>query len=68
MTTQSRTISPQAQLQGAIRGAARMLRSSSAFHIWFELVTIATTPTINMRHDAETLANKLKLLHGQFLG
>lgn len=38
----------------------------SAFHIWFEHVGIGTTSTLAMRHDAETMAQRLMVLHGQF--
>ena len=39
-----------------------------AFHIWYEHVSIGTTPVLHIQHDPETLASKLKLLHGQFWG
>jgi len=39
----------------------------SAFHIWFEHVGIGTTSTLAMRHDAETMAQRLMVLHGQHL-
>ena len=55
-------------IAGAIRDVAKMLPSAQAFHIWFEHVSVGTTPTVNMRHDPETLANRLKLLHGQAWG
>ena len=55
-------------IAGAIRDAAKMLPTAQAFHIWFEHVSIGITPAINMRHDPETLANRLKLLHGQAWG
>jgi len=53
-------------IASAIRDAARLLPSARAMHVWFEHVSIGTTPALNMQHDAETLANRLKLLHGQF--
>lgn len=55
-------------IAGAVRDAARLLPSAPAFHIWYEHVSIGTTPALNMRHDAETLATRLKVLHGQFFG
>lgn len=55
-------------ITGAIRDAALLMPKTPAFHIWFEHVSIGTTPAVNMRHDAETLATRLKLLHGQFRG
>lgn len=55
-------------IAGAIREAARMLPSSPAFHIWFEHVSICTTMALIMQHDPETLAGRLKLLHGQVRG
>jgi len=50
----------------AIRDTAMLMPKTPAFHIWLEHVSIGTTAALNMRHDAETLANRLKLLHGQF--
>lgn len=55
-------------ISGAIRDTARMLPSVAAFHIWFEHVSIGTTMALNMQHDPETLAGRLKLLHGQVRG
>ncbi|MPM77511.1 hypothetical protein SDC9_124517 [bioreactor metagenome] len=51
---------------GAIRDASKLLPSSPAFHVWYEHFNIGTTPAMYMRHDAETLANRLMLSHGQF--
>lgn len=51
----------------AIRAsAAGAGNRASAFHIWYEHVSIGTTPTVAMRHDAETMAQRLMVLHGQF--
>lgn len=51
----------------AIRtSAAGASNQVSAFHIWFEHVGIGTTSTLAMRHDAETMAQRLMVLHGQF--
>ncbi|MGF6212598.1 hypothetical protein [Comamonas sp. 4034] len=55
-------------IAGAIRDAARMIPKARAFHIWYEHVSIGTTPVLHMQNDPETLASKLKLLHGQFWG
>lgn len=51
----------------AIRAsAAGAGNQASAFHIWYEHVSIGTNPTAAMRHDAETMAQRLMVLHGQF--
>lgn len=55
---------------GSIGAAIRQCVSGplpevTAFHIWFEHVSIGTTMLANMRHDPETLAQRLMLLHGQ---
>ena len=55
-------------IAGAIRDAARMVPKVREFHIWYEHVSIGTTPVLHMQNDSETLASKLKLLHGQFWG
>jgi len=55
-------------IAGAIRDTAQMLPKARAFHIWYEHVSIGTTPVLHMQHDPETLASRLKLLHGQFWG
>lgn len=55
-------------IMSAIRDTAMLMPKTPAFHIWFEHVSIGTTPALNMRHDAETLANRLKLLHAQVMG
>ncbi|WP_273544514.1 hypothetical protein [Delftia acidovorans] len=38
------------------------------FHIWYGHVSIGTTSLYAMRHDAETLAQRLVSLHSQFGG
>ncbi|MEJ8292894.1 hypothetical protein WKI45_08685 [Delftia tsuruhatensis] len=38
------------------------------FHIWYGHVSVGTTPIDAMRHDAETLAQRLVSLHSQFGG
>lgn len=55
-------------IAGTIREAARKMPKAKAFHIWYEHVRIGTTPVLNVQHDQEMLAPKLKLLHGQFWG
>lgn len=55
-------------IAGVIRDAVRMIPKAKAFHIWYEHVSIGTTPVLRMQHDPEALASKLKLLHGQFWG
>ncbi|WCM88862.1 hypothetical protein [Acidovorax sp. NCPPB 3576] len=51
---------------GAIRECgAGPLPEVSAFHIWYGHVSIGTTLTATMRHDSETLAQRLMTLHGQ---
>ena len=55
-------------IMSSIRHATILMPKTQAFHIWFEHVSIGTTPAINMRNDAETLANRLMILHGQFRG
>lgn len=35
------------------------------FHIWYEHVSIGTTPVMNMRYDPETLSQRLMTLHSQ---
>lgn len=55
-------------IAGAIRNTAQMLPKARAFHIWYEHVSIGTAPVLHMQNDPETLASRLKLLHGQFWG
>ncbi|WP_240933155.1 hypothetical protein [Diaphorobacter sp. HDW4B] len=55
-------------IMSAIRDATILMPKTQTFHVWYEHVSIGTIPALHMRHDAETLANKLKLLHGQFRG
>jgi len=38
------------------------------FHIWYEHVSIGTTRLVSMRHDSETLAQRLLALHAHFFG
>ncbi|WP_315531791.1 hypothetical protein [Delftia acidovorans] len=38
----------------------------AGFHIWYGHVCIGTTSLHAMRHDAETLAQRLVSLHSQF--
>ncbi len=49
-----------------IRTTAAGAPPASAVHVWYEHVSIGTTPTVAMRHDAETMAQRLMVLHGQF--
>lgn len=52
---------------GECRATVNNGRSEQAdFHIWVEHVSIGTTPTQNMRHDPETLANCLSSCTGSF--
>lgn len=68
------TDTPEGSGQFEVGNIAEAIRTSaagagnrvSAFHIWFEHVSIGTTPAVAMRHDAETIARRLMLLHGQF--
>ncbi|WP_339557299.1 hypothetical protein [Comamonas sp. MYb396] len=61
-------LSNASSIAGAIRDTAQLLPKARAFHIWFEHVSIGTTPVLHMQHDPETLESRLKLLHGQFWG
>lgn len=58
-----------ATISGAIRDAAAgTLPGLDGFHIWYGHVCIGTTSLYAMRHDAETLAQRLVSLHSQFGG
>lgn len=58
-----------ATISGAIRDCAGgTLPSFDGFHIWYSHVSIGTTSLYAMRHDAETLAQRLVSLHSQFGG
>lgn len=58
-----------ATISGAIRDAAAgTLQGLDGFHIWYGHVSIGTTSLYVMRHDAETLAQRLVSLHSQFGG
>ncbi len=49
-----------------IRTTAAGAPPASAFHVWYEHVSIGTIPTAAMRHDAETMVQRLMMLHGQY--
>ncbi|MFD2297739.1 hypothetical protein QRO11_15475 [Paracidovorax citrulli] len=49
-----------------IRSTAAGAPAASAIHVWYEHVSIGTTSVQAMRHDAETLAQRLMVLHGQY--
>lgn len=54
-------------IASAIREAAQSQPSGvSGWHIWYEHVSIGTTAIVAMKHDAETLAQRLMVMHGQF--
>lgn len=56
-----------ATISGAIRDCAvGTLPGLDGYHIWFGHVCIGTTSLYAMRHDAETLAQRLVSLHSQF--
>jgi len=59
-----------ATLSGAIRDGCSVgnLLRLEGFHIWYGHVSIGTTSLYAMRHDAETLAQRLVSLHSQFGG
>ena len=48
--------------------AVGTLPGLDGFHIWYSHISIGTTPLYAMRHDAETLAQRLVSLHSQFGG
>lgn len=51
----------------AIRDCAEAsLQGLDGFHIWYGHVSIGTTSLYAMRHDAETLAQRLVRLHSEF--
>ncbi len=47
-------------------GGADTQNGLAGFHIWYGHVCIGTTSLHAMRHDAETLAQRLVSLHSQF--
>lgn len=49
-----------------IRTMAAGAPLASAIQVWYEHISIGTTSVQAMRHDAETLAQRLMVLHGQF--
>ncbi|WCM94165.1 hypothetical protein M5C99_05400 [Acidovorax sp. NCPPB 2350] len=50
----------------AIRACgAGPLPDVSAFHIWYSHVSMGTTLPAAMRHDSETRAQRLMVLHGK---
>jgi hypothetical protein len=49
----------------AIREAAEAEFGAAAFHVWYGGICIGTTPTHNMLLDAEALASRLMVLHGE---
>ena len=54
-------------IASAIREAAQSQSSGvSGWHIWYEHVSIGTRAIVAMKHDAETLAQRLMVMHGQF--
>ncbi len=56
-------------IAGVIRDCANVpMPDIQAFHIWYEHVSIGTTALAPMRHDAETLAQRLLALHARFFG
>lgn len=58
-----------ATISAAIRDCAGVaFPGLDGFHIWYGHVSIGTTPLYAMRHDAETLAQRLVSLHSQFFG
>lgn len=58
-----------ATISGAIRDAAAgTLPGLDGLHIWHCHVCIGTTSLYAMRHDAETLAQRLVSLHSQYGG
>ena len=58
-----------ATISGAIRDCAvGTLPGLDGFHIWYGHVSFGATSIDAMRHDAETLAQRLVRLHSQFGG
>lgn len=56
-------------ISGAIRDCAvGTMPGLDGFHIWYKHVSVGTTSIDAMRHDAETLAQRLVSLHSQFGG
>ncbi|MBO0987532.1 hypothetical protein INR38_19055 [Delftia sp. SD018] len=56
-----------ATISGAIRDCAvATLPGLDGFHIWYGHVSVGTTSIDAMRHDAETLAQRLVRLHSEF--
>ena len=58
-----------ATISGAIRDCAGVaFPGLDGFHVWYGHVCIGTTSLYSMRHDAETLAQRLVSLHSQYGG
>lgn len=58
-----------ATISGAIHDCTNgTLPGLGGFHIWYGHVSIGTISLYAMRHDAETLAQRLVSLHSQFGG
>lgn len=58
-----------ATISGAIRDCAvGTLPGLDGFHIWYGHVSVGTTSIDAMRHDAETLAQRLVSLHSRYGG
>jgi hypothetical protein len=56
-----------ATISGAIRDCALgTLPGLDGFHIWYGHICVGTTSIDAMRHDAETVAQRLMSLHSQF--
>jgi hypothetical protein len=56
-------------ISGAIRDCAvGTLPGLDGFNVWYGHVSVGTTSVDAMRHDAETLAQRLVRLHSQFGG